>query len=674
MPQLGIVQQVPPNVFNVRKYGAVGNGVHDDTRAIAAAIADASQSGGAVYLPGGTPGVNTTLYMTDPITTIVPGVWVKSDGYQAATLMLNPGCNADLIQTANFPSLTGTNSTNSPYNFGIVGLTLDGNGANQSAGSGTSPGRCLSIYGYGYTLDNLRIRNAYVDGMYSEWSTSSNSPGNDSMEAFIGFIKIHNCGGDGMIWCGPHDSVVETFIAFNCGTVGNHNTHLRLPSTTNQGVATRFNKVHCWSGNVDYQAVVHDTFIGMQEVILEGATIGQMYVDNAITMKDCWLFSGGTNSNLTKGLIMGTGPSSQAAHSTITNLDVHDCLLGAIDVQQAGKYSLIEAHVYHIRNPINTTSSTAVSAPGTQDIVLAGGTTNIVVGMALEIDRNGVNHEVVTVNSFNSGANTINCTFATVHTGTYTVENASIIGTPDATNEVKVHISGITGGLQDGTIHRMPGAVIITPASIYQTPLKLNQVAGQTAPMLGVMNGGTFLAGFSATGSLSVGIQPNTTIEGLFQSQGDTHKPLVAVAFSATQSSKMLDLQDYIFRSMAGYDAFGRPFASSLTQPTLAALVGAGTSAPTPLLLTGACDWCGQLEWGTGTGSSAASGQVQVTFANAYATAPRMVIVKEANSATSALKAFSANVTNTGFQVWLQSNPTDSKAVSFYQVSYLVIE
>jgi len=52
----------PPGQFNVRSYGALGNGVADDTAAIQAALTTAGNAGGgSVYLPSGTYLCKTTL-------------------------------------------------------------------------------------------------------------------------------------------------------------------------------------------------------------------------------------------------------------------------------------------------------------------------------------------------------------------------------------------------------------------------------------------------------------------------------------------------------------------------------------------------------------------------------------------------------------------------------------
>lgn len=52
------------NIFNVRDYGAVGNGTTDDTTAIQSAINACSSTGGTIFFPTGIYGVTNELYYT----------------------------------------------------------------------------------------------------------------------------------------------------------------------------------------------------------------------------------------------------------------------------------------------------------------------------------------------------------------------------------------------------------------------------------------------------------------------------------------------------------------------------------------------------------------------------------------------------------------------------------
>jgi len=69
-----------PGVFNVKSYGAVGNGSADDTSAIQAAVnAMEANGGGCVYIPGSTGSYKTTSTIT--ISSYGDGVHIHGDGY-----------------------------------------------------------------------------------------------------------------------------------------------------------------------------------------------------------------------------------------------------------------------------------------------------------------------------------------------------------------------------------------------------------------------------------------------------------------------------------------------------------------------------------------------------------------------------------------------------------------
>ena len=66
------------SLINVTTYGAVGDGVHDDTAAITAALADAAKSETGVYVPAGTFEVDTLVIPDD--------VAVQGDGWGSSWL------------------------------------------------------------------------------------------------------------------------------------------------------------------------------------------------------------------------------------------------------------------------------------------------------------------------------------------------------------------------------------------------------------------------------------------------------------------------------------------------------------------------------------------------------------------------------------------------------------
>lgn len=205
--------------YNVKDFGAKGDGSSDDTAAITAAIAVANTAGGGnVMFPAGTYLTTTQLLYSK--------VHLIGVGIEATILKLKSATNADLLQGSangyggtmvNVAATSATGSVNGIYNWSVQNLTLDGNKSGQA--SGTS--YCIRQYGYGFILHNVRAKNGYSGGIYSDWNGGGSS-GADSMEAQVTNVKIHDCNGIGLEWGGPHDSQFSNLLSFNNGTTGIH--------------------------------------------------------------------------------------------------------------------------------------------------------------------------------------------------------------------------------------------------------------------------------------------------------------------------------------------------------------------------------------------------------------------------------------------------------------------
>lgn len=96
-------------VFNVRAYGAKGNGTTDDTEAIKSAKEAASEAGGGiVYFPAGVYLVSSSI----PVTT--PGITFEGVGQAASVIMVaNSYLNGDVFAFSNLSSAD-------PHNLGVT--------------------------------------------------------------------------------------------------------------------------------------------------------------------------------------------------------------------------------------------------------------------------------------------------------------------------------------------------------------------------------------------------------------------------------------------------------------------------------------------------------------------------------------------------------------------------
>lgn len=237
--------------FNVKTYGAVGNGITVDSNAVQdAANACNANGGGILYFPAGTfvcqfsfgsstqvlgEGDGATILMLPPnaagggaggsldnealvaftlednITQLSleapatsgapsgPAVDVEGGGAQiqlenSLQLELESGGGGGgvsgiaVVQSNGFGALTGTNSLNGISQFAIRNLTVDGNKSHNATGVG------IELYGSDYRLDGVRVRNCAEVGLHSEWSTTTGR----ADAAVLTDVKVHDCTGVGI--------------------------------------------------------------------------------------------------------------------------------------------------------------------------------------------------------------------------------------------------------------------------------------------------------------------------------------------------------------------------------------------------------------------------------------------------------------------------------------------
>lgn len=169
-----------------------------------------SQGKGRVYLSSKI--YNETFILPSNIT-------IMGHGSSNTIIKLPDASSADVIKTKDFDLLTGSNkwldSEGVPNGFGIVGVQIDGNKANNIAGSG------VKIYGKRYIIDDVIIRDCAEDGFYSECSyTGGQTSWRDLPESEIGVLYVKNCNRDGFVFKGAHDSYVKRLYVAESGGIG----------------------------------------------------------------------------------------------------------------------------------------------------------------------------------------------------------------------------------------------------------------------------------------------------------------------------------------------------------------------------------------------------------------------------------------------------------------------
>jgi hypothetical protein len=204
---------------HVKDFGAKGDGLTDDSVAFAAALASGAgevradagtylinsvitlAKGQKIYFGAGTHTVGGIRF-TDSLTDQTGTGKIECAGSGLTTLLLKNGANRDVISQNNFAALTGQNSKYGLFRGEIHGCTIDGNKANQT---GTSYG--IRLYGHGLEMTDVTVRNAYSDGIYTEWGVDSTfATPLDDLEGYFSGIRAHFNNGNGWTFRGPHDS------------------------------------------------------------------------------------------------------------------------------------------------------------------------------------------------------------------------------------------------------------------------------------------------------------------------------------------------------------------------------------------------------------------------------------------------------------------------------------
>ena len=338
--------------YNVKDYGALGDGSTNDTTAIQNASDAASGSGGIVLFPAGT-------YITHALTYYGLVRYVGA-GRGSTTLKLAASQNADLLTSYQFSSLTGTTTNSGAHHVGFQDLTIDGNKANQSSGSGVG----IKHYGAMITMDRVVIRNCRGDGFYSEWNPATDVI-TDGCESVIHAVTSHDNGtgtgssaGSGFNYRGSHDSMFSDCIAFGNAYTG---FWIRTSASASQ--------CHSWS-NSTAQAYAW-RLEGTTHLINcqgEGASTAQL----ALLTSDCDIvggtyYAGSVNGG--KGVIIGDATHTGIA-GTRVQTKVLDCPAGALDVTYSSGLGMIDVVVYQ------TSGSGLIGTPPTTEpwrLAIAGG-------------------------------------------------------------------------------------------------------------------------------------------------------------------------------------------------------------------------------------------------------------------------------------------------------------
>ena len=206
-------------VFNVKAFGALGDGVTDDTASIMAAVAgsssDASRVQAVVFPPGGYKISSTILLPTNSYLLGIGGRW-------SSFLQLAAGANTTLI----------ANKDASNAYIQIENLLFDGNKANQTV---AAPAIQFTKTSYS-TLRDVRISNVKGEGFKAQGGVGSGP-------FYLFGVQCSGCSSHGFTFLDSSDCYL---FGLECDLNGGHGFNI-----TGSGDNLRFINCHSESSTLD---------------------------------------------------------------------------------------------------------------------------------------------------------------------------------------------------------------------------------------------------------------------------------------------------------------------------------------------------------------------------------------------------------------------------------------
>lgn len=176
---------------NLASFGVGTSGKTDDTLANQGLI-------DYVYAKGGGCGYLCSGVSVTGLLTLKSGVVLVGQGGRSGTiLMLKDSTNANMIEGQDFNTLWGTSSKQGIHHAGLIGVTLDGNWFNNTAGSG------IAVYGYSNLFRDVTISLFREHGMMTMWNSGGPMLG---VESTYDNVYIDTVGKNGIWNRGPNDS------------------------------------------------------------------------------------------------------------------------------------------------------------------------------------------------------------------------------------------------------------------------------------------------------------------------------------------------------------------------------------------------------------------------------------------------------------------------------------
>jgi hypothetical protein len=312
-------------VYNVRDFGAAGDGSSDDTDHLQQAIDAARAGGGIVFLP---PGVYLTRRLV-----LHSRVHLRGSGGDATVLKLAPGANTAILESYRFSQENAARSNAGISMFSVRDLTLDGNRAH---GNAVSYG--MRIYGYAYEISEVITYQCGADGIVSAWGNAAALPaGSHQMEARLTGLRSHDNGGHGIRFTGPHDSMFLNCLAFKNGGTGFH--------LSDNAYGTLMVNCHAWGigQNVSFELAADGIGCVNCYADLDGGIGVRISRNNCRWVGGCVLGNNHTGPGPEIGIQFVAGPEPGEPSATTIDTQIRNCGTAAVDFREERGMSTVRA-------------------------------------------------------------------------------------------------------------------------------------------------------------------------------------------------------------------------------------------------------------------------------------------------------------------------------------------
>ena len=439
-------------VYNVKDYGAYGDGVHDDSAAGNACISAAAAVNGTAYFPAG------TYYLGSGPLVPQAGVWIMGAGKTATVFTTSgslTGSNACLIR--------GANST-PPYpdHVTISDLGVDAANGTQSD--------AVQLEGFDYLeVARVRISNSYGRGLTI--GTVGGSPSGPTFIAspYIHDVEIVNSRNDDAIGGGGiSDLTIENVWVINPGTDGGDITNV---------TRGRISNYHVVQGNSGSTGAGLSSDFGWQDVDVSGLYVyGMGYVglfqsstSSAAQATKNLRFAGVHGSNIQLAFFRLAGASG----ADIASVDISDLYATDWNVGNTGPDGVIAQYVSGFRwrggavgSPANGAYGIGIDT-GCSDVLLDGVDLSVIGGSAFRpLTTPGV--AVRNCPGYNPvGSSVPGTAFALPASGTAWTNNTGVDGTlfvtgAGAVTDVVVQGVTVASSLSVGQSYFVPAGGTIT--------------------------------------------------------------------------------------------------------------------------------------------------------------------------------------------------------------------